>query len=278
MKLIRFGRAGSERAGAIDRHGVMRDLSSLVSDITPATLAPDTLRSLRAIDLEQLPVVEAGTRLGPPVGGCRQFVAVGLNYRQHAAEAKLAEPTEPLIFSKAITSLSGPDDDIAIPAGSVRTDWEIELGVVLGKTTRGVSASEALSHVAGYCVANDVSEREWQLKRGDQWFNGKSFDGFGPLGPWLVTADEVGDPNALDMELRLNGEVMQKGSTSDMIFSVPELISYISQFMTLLAGDVVITGTPAGVGIWANPQRFLRAGDVVSLEIQGLGTQTQRFV
>jgi 2,4-didehydro-3-deoxy-L-rhamnonate hydrolase len=278
MKLLRYGSPGFERAGAVDDEGLLRDLAHLVGDITPALLCPKGLAALRAIDLSQLPVLERSVRLGVPVNGIRQLVAVGLNYRQHAAEAHLPEPPEPVIFSKAISSLSGPNDDIQIPLESRRTDWEIELGVVIGAVARHIETSDALSYVAGYCIAHDVSERDWQLKRSDQWFNGKSFDGFGPLGPWLVTADEIPNPNGLDMELRVNGEVMQRANTSDMIFSVAQVISYVSQFMTLLPGDVLMTGTPAGVGVWARPPRFLRPGDVTTLRIERLGAQSQRFV
>jgi 2-keto-4-pentenoate hydratase/2-oxohepta-3-ene-1,7-dioic acid hydratase in catechol pathway len=276
MKLLRHGPAGSEKPGALDRHGQPRDLSLLVPDWTPDWLAPAKLAALRAIDLEQMPPVPQGSRLGAPVAGVRQFVAIGLNYRKHAQEAGLEIPKEPVVFTKALTSISGPDDDIRLPEGSTETDWEIELGFVIGTQASRVPVHAALSHVAGYCLANDVSERDWQIKRNGQWGKGKSFDGFGPLGPWLVTADELADPQRIALELAVNGEVRQRSSTADMIFPVAELVSYLSQFMTLLPGDVVITGTPAGVGLGMKPPQFLRAGDVVTLDGGPLGRQSQR--
>jgi len=276
MKLLRHGTAGSEKPGALDRHGHARDLSLLVPDWTPDWLAPAKLAALRAIDLEQLPLVPPGTRLGAPVAGVRQFVAIGLNYRKHAEESGLEIPKEPVVFTKALTSIAGPDDDIALPEGSMETDWEIELGFVMGSQASRVPVHAALSHVAGYCLANDVSERHWQIKRNGQWGKGKSFDGFGPLGPWLVTADELPDPQHIALELAVNGEMKQRSSTADMIFPVAEIVSYLSQFMTLLPGDVVITGTPAGVGLGMKPPQFLRAGDVVTLDGGPLGSQRQR--
>jgi 2-keto-4-pentenoate hydratase/2-oxohepta-3-ene-1,7-dioic acid hydratase in catechol pathway len=276
MKLLRHGPAGSEKPGALDRDGQPRDLSLLVPDWTPDWLAPAKLAALRAIDLEQLPRVPEGARLGAPVAGVRQFVAIGLNYRKHAAEAGLEIPNEPVVFTKALTSLAGPDDDIRLPEGSLETDWEVELGFVIGTRASRVPAHAALSHVAGYCLANDVSERHWQIKRNGQWGKGKSFDGFGPLGPWLVTTDELPDPQRIALELAVNGEVKQRSSTADMIFPVAEIVSYLSQFMTLLPGDVVITGTPEGVGLGMKPPQFLRAGDTVTLDGGPLGRQCQR--
>lgn len=278
MKLLRYGPVGQEKPAALDADGRIRDLSLLVPDFTPEWMAPERLAALKAIDLAQMPLVEEGVRMGVPVAGSRQFVAIGLNYRKHALEAGLEIPKEPVVFTKAITSLSGADDDITLPPGSEATDWELELGFVIGKTAQQVSPDDALAHVAGYCLANDVSERDWQIKRNGQWGKGKSFDGFGPIGPWLVTADEVPDPQALDLRLEVNGELRQQTSTADMIFSVAQIVSYLSQFMTLLPGDVIITGTPAGVGLGMKPPRFLERGDVMTLQGGILGAQRQRLV
>jgi len=278
MKLFRHGGVGSERAGAFDAREVKRDLSLLVPDITPEWLSPEKLKAIAAIDVEKLPVVPEGTRIGAPVGGVRQFVAIGLNYRKHAAEAGMAIPKDPVVFNKAITCISGPDDDVAWPEGSEKLDWEVELGFIIGVTAQRVSRANALSHVAGYCLANDVSEREWQAERGGQWGKGKSFDTFGPLGPWLVTADEIPNPQTIPLTLAVNGAVRQKSNTSDMIFPVAEIVSHLSQFMTLLPGDVVVTGTPEGVGAGMKPPQFLKRGDVVELEGGILGSQRQRVV
>nr|WP_218951365.1 fumarylacetoacetate hydrolase family protein [Eoetvoesiella caeni] len=247
-------------------------------DLTPDWLSPERLQALTAINLEKLPLVDKNVRLGVPVAGTRQFMAIGLNYRAHAAESGLDIPKEPVIFSKALTSLSGPNDDILLPDDSTATDWEIELGFVIGTKAQKVSEKDALKYIAGYCLANDVSERDWQIKRNGQWSKGKSFDTFGPIGPWLVTTDELTDPQKLEMELKVNGEVRQHSNTADMIFPVATIVSYLSQFMTLLPGDVVITGTPAGVGLGMKPQQFLKKGDVVTLRIDQLGTQTQKVV
>lgn len=279
MKLLRHGLPGQEKPGALDSTGKARDLSLLIPDFTPEWLAPEKLNALAAIDLERMPLVPAGTRLGAPVAGIRQFVAIGLNYRKHAQEAGMEIPKEPVVFNKALTSIAGPNDDVTLPPGSEAGDWEIELAFVIGTVARQVTVGEALSHVAGYCLANDVSERDWQIKRGGQWGKGKSFDGFGPLGPWLVTTDEVPDPQAIPLELRVNGEVRQRSNTADMIFSIAQVVSHLSQFMTLLPGDVVITGTPEGVGLGMKPTPvFLRRGDVMTLDAGPLGTQTQRVV
>ena len=278
MKLLRVGAVGAEKPAALDAQGRIRDLSALVPDLTPEWLSPERLRALAAIDLEQLPVVDAGVRIGVPVAGIRQFVAIGLNYRKHAEESGLPLPAEPIVFTKAITSLSGANDDIVMPKGSEQTDWEIELAIVIGSTARSVAQADALDYVAGYCLANDVSERHWQIHRNGQWGKGKSFDSFGPIGPWLATTADVPDPQVLEMELRVNGEVKQASNTSDMIFPVAEIVSYLSQFMTLLPGDVIVTGTPAGVGLGMKPQQFLKKGDVVELRIDQLGTQTQHVV
>jgi 2,4-diketo-3-deoxy-L-fuconate hydrolase len=278
MKLLRHGPVGNEKPGALDVNGVPRDLSLLVPDFTPEWLAPDKLRALAAIDLRRMPTVPVGERLGAPVSGIRQFVAIGLNYRKHAEEAGLEIPQEPVVFSKALTSIAGPNDDVTLPKGSEAGDWEIELAFAVGTQAKSVSVEQALSHVAGYCLANDVSERDWQIKRNGQWGKGKSFDGFGPLGPWLVTRDELPDPQNIPLELAVNGEVRQRSNTSDMIFPVAKILSYLSEFMTLLPGDVVITGTPAGVGLGMKPPQFLRRGDVMSLSAGPLGTQRQLVV
>jgi len=278
MKLLRHGPLGAEKPGALDAGGRMRDLSLLIGDFTPDWMVPEKLQALQAIALDKLPLVAEGTRLGTPLSGVRQFIAIGLNYREHAREAGRDIPEEPVVFNKALTSLSGPNDDIVLPDGSTQTDWEIELGFVIGTKANRVSQTDALKHVAGYVLANDVSERHWQAQRSGQWVKGKSFDTFGPIGPWLLTADELPDPQTLNMELKVNGEVRQHSSTSDMIFPVSFIVSYLSQFMTLLPGDVVVTGTPSGVGLGMKPQQFLKKGDVVTLSMDKLGTQTQKVV
>ena len=275
MKLLRHGPAGHERPGLLDAHGVIRDLSAVVADITPEQLSPAALAALSAVDVAGLPVVAPGTRLGVPVAGIRQFLAVGLNYRQHAIEAGMPIPAEPIVFSKGITSLAGPDDALPLPEGSQALDYEVELGIVIGSTVRRVALADALAHVAGYVLSNDVSERDWQLHRGGQWIKGKSHDGFGPLGPWLVTADEIPEPQQGQLALTVNGEVRQDSSTADMIFGVAEIVSYLSQFMTLLPGDVIVTGTPQGVGMGFKPPRYLKRGDVVELISPQLGRQRQ---
>jgi 2-keto-4-pentenoate hydratase/2-oxohepta-3-ene-1,7-dioic acid hydratase in catechol pathway len=279
MKLLRHGPVGAEKPGALDADGQVRDLSLLVPDFTPEWMAPARLEALAAIDLTRMPLVPKGTRLGAPVAGVRQFVAIGLNYRQHALEAGLEIPKEPVVFTKALTSIAGPNDDVTLPEGSEAGDWEVELGFVIGTQAKKVSVANALSHVAGYCLANDVSERDWQIKRNGQWGKGKSFDGFGPIGPWLVTRDELPDPQSIALELAVNGEVKQRSNTADMIFPVADIVAYLSQFMTLLPGDVVITGTPSGVGLGMKPMpQFLRRGDVMTLSAGPLGTQRQRVV
>jgi 2-keto-4-pentenoate hydratase/2-oxohepta-3-ene-1,7-dioic acid hydratase in catechol pathway len=275
MKLLRVGAPGAEKPAALDAQGRIRDLSALVPDLTPDWLSPERLRALAAVDLEQLPVLDAGLRIGVPVAGIRQFIGIALNYRKHAEESGQAISSEPIVFNKAITSLSGPDDAIVLPPGSEHTDWEIEMGIIIGSTARSVPQAQALGHVAGYCLANDLSERHWQNHRNGQWCKGKSFDTFGPIGPWLVTADEIPDPQALDMELTVNGERKQASNTSDMIFPVSFLVSYVSQFMTLLPGDVIVSGTPGGVGMGLKPPQYLKRGDVVRLAMDKLGTQTQ---
>ncbi|MBH1964937.1 MAG: fumarylacetoacetate hydrolase family protein [Comamonadaceae bacterium] len=279
MKLLRHGPAGQEKPGALDADGKFRDLSLLIPEFTPDWMAPAKLQALAAIDLSRMPMVPEGTRLGAPIAGVRQFVAIGLNYRKHAEESGLEIPKEPVVFSKAITCIAGPNDDVELPENSEAGDWEIELGFVIGTQARKVPVAQALSHVAGYVLANDISERDWQMKRNGQWSKGKSFDGFGPIGPWLVTSDELPDPQNIALQLAVNGQTKQQSSTADMIFPVAEIVSYLSQFMTLLPGDLVITGTPEGVGFGAKPVPvFLKRGDVMTLDGGPLGTQRQRVV
>ena len=279
MKLCRFGPVGQEKPGLIDADGRVRDLSGHIADLTGATIGAEGLGTLAAIDPATLPLVEGSPRYGVPVSGSRNFIAIGLNYADHAAESNLPIPGEPVVFNKWINCLQGPNDDVVIPRESTKTDWEVELGVVIGKRASYVESHEALDHVAGYCVVNDVSERHWQMERGATWDKGKGFPTFGPIGPWLVTADEVGDPQDLSMWLDVNGERMQDGSTRTMVFTVAEIVAYCSQFMTLEPGDVITTGTPPGVGLGQKPEpRYLKAGDVVTLGIEKLGEQRQDFV
>lgn len=278
MKLVRYGPAGQEKPGMIDSAGTLRDLSGRLSDIDGAALAPERLAELKAIDPATLPKVPGNPRLGPPVAGVGKIVAVGLNFSDHAAESGMEAPAEPILFMKAVTALSGPNDPVVIPPGSEKTDWEVELAIVIGSRARHVEERNALSYVAGYTICNDVSERAYQLERLGQWVKGKSYDSFAPLGPWLVTTDEIPDPQSLRMWLEVNGERMQDGSTATMIFGVAHLVSYISRFMTLMPGDVIPTGTPPGVGMGRKPQRFLKAGDVMRLGIDGLGEQRQECV
>ena len=279
MKLIRHGKPGEERPGLIDAAGRMRDLGEIVLDIAGEALASDYLEKLAALDAEALPLVPAGTRLGPCVGRVGKFICVGLNYADHAAESGMEVPSEPVLFFKATSAICGPDDDVIIPRGSVKTDWEVELGVVIGREARYVTQEDALDHVAGYCVINDLSERAFQMERGGQWVKGKSADTFGPIGPWLVTRDEVPDPQALDIWLEVDGVRHQNGNTRTMIFGIAEIVSYISQFMSLQPGDVISTGTPPGVGLGMKPEPvYLRPGQVMRLGIEGLGEQKQRTV
>jgi len=270
VKFLRYGPPGEERPGVVDQDGRMRDLSDMMSDLSGANLA-----RLGRVNPENLPRVEGAPRLGPPVGGVGKVLCIGLNYSDHAAESGMAAPDEPILFLKATSALSGPNDPIPIPKGAGKVDWEVELGVVIGRAAKYVSVEQALSHVAGYCVFNDVSERAFQLERGGQWTKGKSCDGFGPVGPWLVTPDEVGDPQRLAMDLTVNGEVMQTGATTTMIFSVAQIISYLSRMMTLHPGDIIATGTPPGVGMGKSPQRYLKPGDIVEASVEGLGRQKQ---
>ncbi len=278
MKLLRHGPAGAEKPGVLDADGVIRDLSSHIDDLNGTTLSDASLDKLRGLDLSSLPAVDAGSRTGPCVGNVGKFVCVGLNYSDHAAESGLEVPPEPVLFFKATSAIVGPDDAIEIPKGSEATDWEVELGIVIGKEAKYIDEASAMDHIAGFCVINDVSERDFQIKRSGQWVKGKSADTFGPMGPWLVTRDEVADPQALGMHLEVNGDSMQNGSTSTMVYKVPFLVSYISQFMSLQPGDVISTGTPPGVGMGMKPPRYLKAGDVVTLGIDGLGEQRQDVV
>ncbi|HET9161722.1 MAG TPA: fumarylacetoacetate hydrolase family protein [Caulobacteraceae bacterium] len=277
MKLLRYGPVGQEKPGLLDGEGRVRDLSAHLTDINGRVLDADSLSRLGSIDPQRLPQVVGKPRLGPPLVGVGKFLCIGLNYSDHAVESGMPAPTEPIIFMKATTCIQGPDDEVMLPKGSVKTDWEVELGVVIGKTARYVDEAQALDYVAGYLVVNDVSEREYQLERGGTWDKGKGCDTFGPIGPWLVTRDEVADPQRLDMWLHLNGRRMQTGNTRTMIFGVAELVSYCSRFMTLSPGDIISTGTPPGVGMGIKPKPvYLKAGDRMSLGISGLGEQNQR--
>jgi 2-keto-4-pentenoate hydratase/2-oxohepta-3-ene-1,7-dioic acid hydratase in catechol pathway len=278
MKLIRWGARGAEKPGLVDGAGIRRDLSGHVGGITPDLLSPEGLQRLAAIDAAVLPAVPPEARAGVPLAGISKFVCVGLNYADHAAETGAKIPKEPILFLKAISALNGPDDDIVIPRGAVKTDWEVELGVVIGTRASYVNEQEALDHVAGYCVVNDVSEREYQSERGGQWDKGKGCDGFGPVGPWLVTRDEIADPQNLKLWTEVNGVRRQNGSTATMIFGVRMLVSYISHFMTLMPGDIVATGTPPGVALGMKPPQYLKAGDRLRLSVEGLGEQNSRLV
>ena len=278
MKLVRFGSVGKEKPGLIDAEGRVRDLSGIVPDIGPAQLSPRVLARLARIKPETLPRARGNPRLGVPFAGATKFVAIGLNYRDHAAETGNPIPAEPIVFHKTLSCMQGGNDDVMLPRGSKKTDWEVELGIVIGTRARDVSRKEALSHVAGYCVVNDVSERHWQMERGPTWDKGKGFDTFGPIGPWLVTPDEAGNPDRLDLWLDVNDQPRQRGNTRTMIFGCAELVSYVSRLFTLNPGDIITTGTPPGVGAGMKPPQFLKAGDVVSLGIQGLGEQRQKIV
>ncbi|HWL55271.1 MAG TPA: ureidoglycolate lyase [Paracoccus sp. (in: a-proteobacteria)] len=276
MKLLRYGPEGQEKPGLLDSEGRIRDLSGHVADIADEVLTPEGLAKLAAIDVASLPLVEGSPRLGACVGNVRKFIAIGLNYADHAAESGMPVPAEPVVFNKWTSCIVGPNDDVLIPADSKKADWEVELGIVIGKTARGVSEAEALDHVAGYCVVNDVSEREWQLERGQTWDKGKGFDTFGPIGPWVVTSDEVADPGKLSMWLEVDGKRYQNGSTETMIFGVATLVAYCSKLMTLMPGDVITTGTPPGVGMGQKPPVYLNGGETIRLGIDGLGEQTQK--
>jgi 2,4-diketo-3-deoxy-L-fuconate hydrolase len=283
MKLVRFGPVGKEKPGLIDAAGKLRDLSGVVADIGPQQLSDKVLAKLAKIKTDKLPLVRGKPRMGCPVSQVSKFIAIGLNYADHAAEANMPIPKEPIVFTKAISCIQGPDDEVMLPKGSVKSDWEVELGIVIGKRASYVTQKEALDHVAGYCTVNDISERAFQLELGGTWDKGKGCDTFGPIGPWLVTKDEVPNPQNLSMFLDLNGQRMQSGSTKTMIFGVAKLVSYVSQFMTLEPGDVITTGTPPGVGMGVKKDGqpapvYLKKGDVMHLGIEGLGTQTQKVV
>ena len=283
MKLVRYGKPGQEKPGLIDSHGQLRDLSKVIQDVSPDQLSDKALAKLRKLKTDKLPLVKGKPRMGCPISHISKFVAIGLNYADHAAEAGMPIPKEPIVFLKANNSIQGPDDNVMLPKGSVKSDWEVELGIVIGTEARYLSQKDALNHVAGYCVVNDVSEREYQLERGGSWDKGKGCDTFGPIGPWLVTRDEVPNPQKLHMWLDHNGQRMQDGNTKTMIFGVAKLVSYVSQFMTLNPGDVITTGTPPGVGMGVKKNGkpapvFLKAGDTMALGIEGLGVQHQHVV
>jgi 2-keto-4-pentenoate hydratase/2-oxohepta-3-ene-1,7-dioic acid hydratase in catechol pathway len=275
MKLLRYGNASAEKPGVLDSNGAIRDLSAHVSDIGGAAISPSSLKKIASLDPMTLPLVAGNPRLGPCVSGTGKFICIGLNYADHAAESGLSVPPEPVIFMKATSAIIGPNDEVEIPRGSVKSDWEVELGVVIGSHAKYVSEENAMDHVAGYCVINDLSEREFQIEHSGQWTKGKSADTFGPIGPWLVTKDEVADPQRLNMWLEVNGRRFQNGSTATMVYGVRFLVSYLSRFMSLHPGDVISTGTPPGVGMGQKPPLFLKAGDVMELEIEGLGRQRQ---
>ncbi len=278
MKLLRYGTPGREKPAAVDRKGILRDLSGQIGDLTGAALLPENLDALKGLDLENLPEIEGTPRIGPCVGQAGKFVAIGLNYADHAKESGVDVPREPVIFMKATSCICGPNDNVVIPDGSEKTDWEVELGVVIGTPGHHIEEADALSHVAGYCVVNDVSERAFQLEGTGQWVKGKSADTFGPVGPWLVTSDEVPDPQNLPIWLEVNGHRYQDGSTKTMVFPVAHLVSYVSRFMSLQSGDIITTGTPPGVGMGQNPPTYLKPGDVMTLGIEGLGEQRQHVV
>ncbi len=278
MKLVRYGQSGKEKPGLVDAAGQLRDLSAVVGDIGPDQLSDKVLAKLAKLKTDKLPLVKGKPRMGCPVANIGKFVAIGLNYTDHAKEAGMPIPTEPVIFMKATSCIQGPNDPVMLPKGAVKGDWEVELGIVIGTKAQYVTQKDALNHVAGYCLINDVSERNFQLERGSQWDKGKGCDTFGPIGPWLVTRDELPQPLKLDMWLDLNGQRVQTGNTKTMIFNVAKIVSYVSQFMTLMPGDVITTGTPPGVGMGMKPQRFLQKGDVMTLGIAGLGEQRQEVI
>jgi len=276
MKLLRYGEVGRERPGAVDTAGHIRDISSVITDVAADALLPSSIARLRALDLSAFPLIGNDVRIGPCVAGVGKFICIGLNYSDHAAESGMAVPSEPILFMKATSAICGPDDGILIPRGSQKTDWEVELGVVIGKPARYVEKADALSHVAGYCVVNDLSERAFQLEGTGQWVKGKSADTFGPIGPWLVTSEEVPDPQNLELWLEVDGRTYQRSTTKHMIFSVASLVSYISRFMSLQAGDIISTGTPPGIGMGQKPEPvYLRPGNRVRLGIEGMGEQNQ---
>jgi 2,4-didehydro-3-deoxy-L-rhamnonate hydrolase len=278
MKLLRYGAKGKEKPGLLDKEGRIRDLSGIIADVTGETISPKSLSRLAKIKPESLPLVRGTPRIGPCVANSQKFIAIGLNYSDHAAESNLPVPPEPVVFTKHVSCISGPDDDVTIPPKSKKSDWEVELGVIIGTRAKNIKKKDALAHVAGYCTINDLSEREFQIERAGQWTKGKSYDTFGPIGPWLVTTDEVKDPQKLKLWLELNGKKVQDGSTSTMVFGVAHIVAYLSQFFTLMPGDIITTGTPPGVGMGMKPQRFLKPGDVMRIGIEGLGVQQQKVV
>ena len=278
MKFLRFGSPGSEKPGLLDADGKIRDLTSVVGDISNQIVGPDSIADIAAVDLSELPIVPGNPRLGPCISGVGKFVCIGLNYTDHALESGQPIPTEPVVFMKATSSITGPNDDIRLLPGSTKTDWEVELGIVIGRDTKNITESTALDYVAGYCIVHDVSERQWQMERGGQWVKGKSADTYGPIGPWLVTTDEIDDPQELDLWLEVNGVRYQDANTRTMIFSVSEIVSYLSQCMSLQAGDIIATGTPKGVGLGMKPPTYLKSGDVVQLGVESLGVQKQTVV
>ena len=278
MKLLRYGAKGKEKPGLVDSEGRIRDLSSVIPDITGETISPKGLARLRKIKPESLPLVRGKPRIGACIANPQKFIAIGLNYSDHAAESGLQVPKEPVVFTKQVSCLSGPFDEVTLPPKSKKSDWEVELGVIIGTKAKNIKKADALKHVAGYCTINDLSEREFQAERSGQWTKGKSYDTFGPVGPWLVTADEVKDPQKLHMWLELNGKRVQNGSTSTMVFGVAHIVAYLSEFFTLMPGDIITTGTPPGVGMGMKPQRFLKPGDTMRLGIAGLGEQSQKVV
>jgi 2-keto-4-pentenoate hydratase/2-oxohepta-3-ene-1,7-dioic acid hydratase in catechol pathway len=278
MKLLRYGKLGKEKPGILDAEGRIRDLSAHVSDINGETISPKSLAKLRKVKIESLPLVRGNPRIGACVNGSQKFVAIGLNYSDHAAESGMTVPPEPIIFTKHMNCISGPNDDVTIPPKSKKGDWEVELGVIIGTKAKNIKRADAMKHVAGYCTINDLSEREFQIERSGQWTKGKSYDTFGPIGPWLVTADEVKDPQKLHLWLELNGKRVQDGNTSTMVYGVEYLVAYLSEFFTLMPGDIITTGTPPGVGMGMKPQRFLKPGDKMRVGIEGLGEQNQVVV
>ena len=278
MKLLRYGKLGKEKPGVLDAQGRIRDLSAHVSDINGETISPKSLAKLRKIKIDTLPLVRGKPRIGACVAGSQKFVAIGLNYSDHAAESGMTVPPEPIIFTKHTSCISGPNDTVTIPPKSKKSDWEVELGVIIGTKAKNIKRADAMKHVAGYCTINDLSEREYQIERSGQWTKGKSYDTFGPIGPWLVTADEIKDPQKLHLWLELNGKRVQDGNTSTMVYGVEYLVAYLSEFFTLMPGDIITTGTPPGVGMGMKPQRFLKPGDKMRIGIDGLGEQNQVVV
>ena len=278
MKFLRFGSPGSEKPGILDADGNIRDLTSVVGDISNQTVGPAGIADIASVDISGLPIVRGNPRLGPCISGVGKFVCIGLNYTDHALESGQPIPTEPVVFMKATSSITGPNDDIKLLPGSTKTDWEVELGIVIGRDTKNITESAALDYIAGYCIVHDLSEREWQMERGGQWVKGKSADTYGPIGPWLVTTDEIDDPQELDLWLEVNGVRYQNANTRTMIFSVSEIVSYLSQCMSLQAGDIIATGTPKGVGLGMKPPTYLKSGDIVELGVESLGVQKQTVV